>query len=257
MNNKSISRFGDGEFNFITGNGNLFQEYNKKLCKKLKNILKSDENGLLIGINIPYKNDQLNKYTDNVKDFYINYINNNKYQIYRLLNKYKQYYSSEITRFYIDFKDRSHVPNYIKKFKKIWDNKDIVIIEGDKSRLGIGNNLFNNTKSIKRILCPSQNAYNVYNKIINKVLSEIDKQNLILLALGPTATALAFDLYKFGFQVIDIGHIDIEYEWFLQNATEKCQIENKYVAEANGANYNFTNVKDKKYYQQILCKILN
>lgn len=173
-----------------------------------------------------------------------------------MLNKNKQYYSSDITRFYIDFRDKKGVPNYIKKLKRIWDKRDIIIIEGEKSRLGIGNDLFNNCKSIKRILCPSRNAFNVYNKIINKVVNNINKNNLILLALGPTATALAFDLYKLGYQAIDVGHIDIEYEWFLKNATIKFQVENKYVAEVNGPNYNFTNVKDKNYYKQIIGEII-
>jgi len=44
--------------------------------------------------------------------------------------------------------------NMFKKLKKIWDGKDIIIIESEKSRLGVGNDLFDNTKSIKRILCP-------------------------------------------------------------------------------------------------------
>lgn len=51
-----------------------------------------------------------------VKCYYINFINNNKFQIYKLLNKNKQYYSSNITRFYIDFNDKTGVPNNIKKF---------------------------------------------------------------------------------------------------------------------------------------------
>ena len=161
-----------------------------------------------------------------------------------------------ITRFYIDFKDKSKVPDYIKKLKLIWDKKDILIIEGEKSRLGVGNDLFNNSKSIKRILCPAANAFNVYDKIIDEA-RKIDKSILILLALGPTSTVLAYDLYKLGYQVIDIGHIDIEYEWFLRNATEKIQIDNKYVNEACGNKYNFGDVNDTKYYKEIISIITN
>ena len=145
---------------------------------------------------------------------------------------------------------------YLKKLKKIWDQKDILIIEGEKSRLGIGNDLFNNTKSIKRIICPIKNAFKVYDKIINSVL-KCNEKRLILLALGPTATILSYDLYKLGYQSVDVGHVDIEYEWFLRNATHKIQIENKYVNEARGKRYNFTKVKDKKYYSQIIAKIIN
>ena len=56
---------------------------------------------------------------------------------------------------------------------------------------------------------------------------------------------------------MDVGHIDIEYEWFLRNATHKIQIENKYVNEAHRRRHNFTEVKDKNYYNQIISKILN
>jgi glycosyltransferase family protein len=132
----------------------------------------------------------------------------------------RKYYSSMISRFYIEYKDKSKIPYYIKKLKQIWDKKDILIIEGEMSRLGVGNDLFNNSKSIKRILCPAINAFNVYEKIISQA-KKIDKSNLILLALGPTSSVLAYDLYKIGYQVIDVGHIDIEYEWFLRKAKKK------------------------------------
>jgi hypothetical protein len=87
-----------------------------------------------------------------VKDYYRNFLESYKLPILNIINKNKTYYSSTLTRFYIDYKSKKGVPNYIKKLKKIWENKDVVIIEVEKTRLGIGNNLFNNTKSIKRII---------------------------------------------------------------------------------------------------------
>ena len=69
----------------------------------------------------------------------------------------------------MDYKDKNNIPKYIQKLKKIWEQKDILIIEGEKSRLGIGNDLFNNSKSIKRIICPIINAFNAYDKIIIKI----------------------------------------------------------------------------------------
>ena len=255
--NKSISRFGDGEFTLIYGEGNLFQDCNKIISKKLIKILRSNEKNLLIGINIPYTNKSLERYIDIVKEYYYNLLNKKKHLIFKLLDKNKEYYSSDITRFYMDFKNKSYVPNYIKTFKKLWEKKDIVIIEGEKSRLGVGNDLFDNSKSIKRILCPAKNAFKVIKKITNEVINKIDRKSLILLALGPTATILAYDLYKLGYQVVDVGHIDIEYEWFLKNASNKIIIKNKYIAEINGDNNNFTDVKDKRYYNQIIAKILN
>ena len=73
---------------------------------------------------------------------------------------------------------------------------------------------------------------------------------MILLAIGPTATILAYDLYKEGYQAIDIGHVDIEYEWFLRQAKTKIKIENKYVCEA-GAGQNVGDIQDEKYLSEI------
>ena len=143
---------------------------------------------------------------------------------------------------------------YVKKMKKIWDKKDVVIIEGEQSRLGIGNDLFDNMKSIQRIICPSENAFEIYDKIYNEAL-KIDKDKLVLLALGPTATVLAYDLFKAGYQAIDIGHVDIEYEWFLRKATKKIKIESKYVTEVKEGRENIQEVKDEKYKNEIVARI--
>ena len=252
--NRSISRFGDGEMKIIFGIGIGFQKANKKLIIKLKKVLKSKRKGLLIGINIPYNNRYLSYYNRRAKRYFIYWVERFKLKLFTLIDINRKYYSSFISRFYIDCKDKSKVPSYIRKLKQIWDKKDIIIIEGEKTRLGVGNDLFNNTKSIKRILCPAVNAFNVYQKIINQV-KKIDKSNLILLALGPTSTVLAYDLDKLGYRAIDVGHIDIEYEWFLRNATKKIQINNKYVCEAYGNKYKIKNIKDKKYYEEIIYKL--
>jgi glycosyltransferase family protein len=254
--NRSISRFGDGEFNIIFGQSVGFQEGNKELAKRLKEVLKSNEKGLLIGIFLPYSNNDLKQFINETKEYLINWLEYRKLDLFTLIDFNRKYYSSFITRFYIDFIDRSKVPEYIKKLKQIWENKNILIIEGEKSRLGIGNDLFNNSRSIKRLICPAVNAFNVYNKIIEQS-KKIDKSILILLALGPTSTVLAYDLYKLGFQVVDVGHVDIEYEWFLRKAEKRIQIDNKYVNEVNGSKYKFGNVTDPNYYKEIISKIID
>ena len=75
--------------------------------------------------------------------------------------------------------------------------------------------------------------------------------------MGPTATILSYDLNKFGYQAIDVGHVDIEYEWYLRKAKEKISIKNKYVNEKGRKQKPFTSVKDKNYYKQIIAKILD
>ena len=75
------------------------------------------------------------------------------------------------------------------------------------------------------------------------------------MALGPTATVLAYDLFKAGYQAIDIGHVDIEYEWFLRKATKKIKIESKYVTEVKEGRENIQEVKDEKYKNEIVARI--
>ena len=252
--NKSISRYGDGEFKFIFGKNLGFQKYNKKMSQRLLSILNSKESNLLIGINAPYKLSQLNRLNLHGKNYYKAWFKRFKFNLARIL-KNKEYYSATITRFYMDLKSKKGVPNFVKKLKKIWDQREVVIIEGEKSRLGIGNNLFDNMKSIQRIICPTTNAFNHYNEIINTIKNKVSKDKLILIALGPTATILSYDLYKLGYRAIDVGHVDIEYEWFLRKAKSKIIIKNKYVNERRGRQRRITKVKDKNYYKQIIARI--
>ena len=221
------------------------------ISKRLIEILKSNEKDLLIGLNFPYKRKDLNILKDYVKNYWIKFINKYRYKIVNLINKNQKYYSATISRFYMRYKKRKNIQKYIKKLKKIWNSKNILIIEGEKTRLGIGNDLFENAKSIKRIICPSINAFKAYDKIIETVIN-FNEKRLILISLGPTATILAYDLYKLGYQSIDIGHIDIEYEWFLRNCTSIVPIENKYVNEAKGLKYKYKKTDDSKYISQII-----
>ena len=254
--NKSISRFGDGEFALILGKGIGFQKANKTLTKKLKEVLHNKRNRFLVGINIPYNKTYLDQYTYKSKQFFVNWVERERIGLFTLINLKRKYYSSFISRFYLEIEDKSIVPDYIKKLKQIWNQRDILIIEGEKSRLGIGNDLFNNSKSIKRIICPPENAFNAYDKIISQA-KKFDKSFLILLALGPTSTVLAYDLFRLGYQAIDIGHVDIEYEWFLRKATKKIQISNKYINELPVNRYKIGKVNEQKYYEEIVSKIIN
>lgn len=151
------------------------------------------------------------------------------------------------------YKDKSHVQFCFDSLKKIWADKDILLIEGEKSRLGVGNDLFNNTKSIRRILAPNRNAFDYYDPIIHEVQKYPPNEYLILLALGPTATVLAYDLAQKGYQAIDIGHVDIEYEWFRMGATQKVPIKNKFVNEAGGGK-GIGDIHDEKYKSEIVCR---
>ena len=252
---KSISRFGDGEFDMIYGIGMNYQKYDPKLAKRLEEIVLSEDENILIGLPNVVNLDYCKEYTGFATEFWPNWINKYKFKLVRLLKHNRKYYSTQITRFYLDYKDKSHTAEYVKELKKIWDGRDVVIIEGMQSRLGVGNDLFDNMKSIQRIICPSENAFDIYDRILNEAL-KIDKNKLVMLALGPTATVLSYDLAKAGYQAVDIGHVDIEYEWFLRKATTKIKIEHKYVTEVKEGRTNIADVNDEKYNGEIIARVL-
>lgn len=224
----SVSRFGDGEFSLIYGESLKFQPANNEISSKLKEVLNSNyENHIVC---IPDVFGEISWATDKAEKYWTKYLELKRNRIYKILKENKVYYDALVTRLYIDLKDKSKVKNRFEKIKLLWKNKEVILVEGNKSRLGIGNDLFDCAKSIERIICPSVDAYSKYKEIFNEVIKE-DKSKLILIALGPTATVLAYELSKEGYQAIDIGHIDIEYEWFLNNAQEKCPVKNKYIGE--------------------------
>ena len=154
-----------------------FQRYNKEMSDRLYNILNSKEKNLLIGINVPYKSKNIDRFNPEARDYYTKWLKNFGFKLAKILKNH-EYYSSTITRFYIDLKSKKGVPNYIKKLKKVWDQREVVIIEGEKSRLGVGNDLFDNMKSIERIICPTINAFNKHKEIINTIKKNVRKNKL-------------------------------------------------------------------------------
>ena len=192
--------------------------------------------------------------TDNARKYWMKYLNLNRSKIYKIINMNKIYYDTQVTRLYIDIKDKSKVENRFNLVKSLWNNREVVIVEGEKSRLGIGNDLFNGCKSIERIICPSINAFSKYDEILKEVKKQ-DKSKLILIALGPTATILAYDLANAGYQAIDIGHIDIEYEWYLIKAQEKCPVKYKYIGEIKDGD-KVSNINNEIYINEIIKSLL-
>ena len=248
INNKSsVSRYGDGEFKLINNQNITFQQSEPMLSRRLKEILLNQDDNFLVCL--PDVFQDLDQYAVESKEYWRLHTAKYRLKWYKVLNKEKVYYNSFISRFYYPFTDKSNCDKWLSMLRTIWTERDIVIIEGKKSRLGIGNDLFNQVKSIERILVPEENAFLQYEKILMEA-KKVNKSKLILLAIGPTATVLAYDLYKVGFQAIDIGHVDIEYEWFLRKVKMKTEIENKYVCEA-GAGEGVGDIQDEKYLKEI------
>lgn len=252
-NNYSVSRFGDGEFALLAGKRNGFQFPNPLLAERLKEVLTSEINNLIVCIPFTLKDWSFCRFSsklfaagfcwERVKDWVIPFIHTDRI-----------YGDSLFTRFYMMKKDKSQCGEYVSYMKQIWNNRDLLIVEGEKSRLGVGNDLFSNAKSIKRILCPNENAFDKYNEILELTLKHCDNR-LVILALGMTATVLAYDLTKNGIRALDLGHVDVEYEWMLMGAKEKCAIPGKMMAEVKHGKNPEDVDSSSCYYQEVLARV--
>lgn len=225
----SVSRFGDGEVLLTRVDKEIgFQKGSSELSTRLIEVLTSNNEGHLVCLSDVFHD--LNRYNRRCRRFWRTHFFLYGYLWDKYLIPEKQYYNTFVTRPYMDFASKEDSGRWFHDMKQIWENRDIVFIEGEKSRLGVGNNLFDNARSIRRILCPPRDAFDKYDKIFNEA-KHIEKEALFLVALGPTATVLTYDLFKLGYQAVDIGHVDIEYEWWRMGAKRKVKLERKYVNE--------------------------
>ena len=252
--NKSVVRFGDGEFTLIRGKNIRFQSPDEKLSARLKEVLSDRTEVCLIGIP-----DMINMCFEDVPKehykYWIFHMNFNINKWFTYLSPDIDYINSLVTRPYDAYAKKDESERFFMLWKEVWRNRHVVLVEGEYTRFGINNDLLNEASSIERVICPAEDAFEVYEDIKSNVLT-LDKSKLILISLGPTATVLAYDLAKAGFHAIDIGHLDIEYEWFLRKADGKLKIDYKYTSEADGGNKNIVDVDSETYNSQIIKKIL-
>lgn len=251
---KSLARFGDGEFAAIAGRiRHRFQtEIDEELGQRLLEVLQSEEENLLIGIADNYGS--LEKYTQQAKREIRCYLNPQvRREHINLLSPNKIYYDAYVTRPYVMYEDnQTDAPRQrFQALRKIWEGRDCVFVEGCFTGLGVGNDLFDNAAGIQRILAPAENAFSKYQKIWDFCMKQ-KKDTLFLLALGPAATVLAYDLCKAGYQAVDIGHVDLEYEWFLRGEGCRTPVSGKYNNEM-GEEQQLSRIEDADYLSQVIA----
>lgn len=252
----AISRFGDGEFRWILKIKNdSFQKVDGKLSDRLIEVLNSEEKNHMICI--PDVFDGVSQYTAQNSMSWKEFIVEHYDQLCQLINDNHVFFDANMTRPYIDQRDKTKAKERFEKLKKIWKNKKLLVVEGELTKFGVNNDLLKEAKSVHRIICPSKNAFSEYEKILN-ITAEFYKkneENIVLIALGPTATVLAFDLANKGIQAIDIGHTDIEYEWFKKQVKSRTPILGKYVNEIPEGRKVTIQPKNIAYSQEIITTI--
>lgn len=255
----SLCRYGDGEFEIMLYRERpWFQRGDNKLAERMREIITSKREDVIIAIADNFGN--LEKYKENAADDIREYIVPSREGIISLLDSGCVYYDTYVSRPYIIYKDKEHAKEIFELFKKIWKDRKVLLVEGKTARIGIGNDLFQVAKKIERIECPEKNAWDMYEDILQTVKEKTERNTLICVSLGPTATVLAYDLAVAGYQALDIGQLDNEYEWYIRGAEERIPIPGKMVAEVEKGScaYDTTGINaecEEKYRQQIIAVI--
>lgn len=253
----SISRYGDGEFDIAFRKKSInFQEYDLELSNYLKEILNSSLPKHLVAI--PRTLIEIKNLKDNEKYFWSRYYLKQKKKLKENISNKKVYFDSMISRFYMPYIKFEENIKDIENLINYFSNKKILIIEGENTRFGLGNSLLKDALEIQRVILPDKNGFKKYKIILDFVLNNFTKDNIILIALGPTATVLAYEFCKNGYQALDIGHMDVEYEWYLLKAKRKIDLQYKSVNEVSGVKEKEILDKnlEKLYLKQIRKKIL-
>lgn len=256
-NRKSMARFGDGEF---TGIAKItrpkFQRVDDKLSVRLEEVLHSHHPQMMIAIANNYGS--LEKYNEFDADGIRLYMaeDGTRRQHMQLLERDRVYYDAYVSRPYVMYKDNmTDAPK--KRFehlKEIWKERNVIVVEGTQTRMGVGNGLLDGAKEVKRILAPATNSFDRYDDILKASLELGNEDTLFLIALGPAAGVLAYDLTLKNHQALDIGHIDLEYEWFLAGQGKRVSVPNKYNNEfVNGEVVE--DITDEKYDSQIVVNL--
>lgn len=213
--NKSIARFGDGELVLIKGGDLKFERASKELSFRLKEVLSSAHENIMIGIPSElYSTKGLHK---SEEDFWSKYRSEFLPLLKKHLNMSQIYAPTNISHLSRKITDKSAVDNYFKKVRTIWQDKDIHLIYGKGIFDGFKYDIFDNAKSITYQIAPNKYAFEEYDNILAEAL-KVDKNKLIIIILGPTATVLAYDLGLHGYQALDMGHIAKSYEWYKRDA---------------------------------------
>ncbi len=230
--NKSLVRFGDGEIVMIKGGDLMLQKASPEIAEGLAGILAYPYDDLMV--TIPGIFDTLSDHRKASRQFWKDHLLFCRKIYEKYCNPDRIYYTTFVSRCYYYAQDRSNCGRWFAKIRKIWENKDVVVVEGTRTHNGVGNDLLDTAASVERIICPPRDAYGAIPRIL-EACEVYGKDRLFLLSVGVAAKFLALELFQKGYRVLDIGHMDMEYEWYVRQVPDKCKIE-KHEIESEDAN---------------------
>lgn len=197
----SIARYGDGELMIMLGNSIYFQEYHPSLARRLRQIVANPRPQFLVGLP-PFDSMSITK--PKWKKEWARYRRLFSY----LVRGGTEYYSTALSR-------PSSVGNwqpeeYYEAFSALWAGRDLVLVHNTAST--IEHPMLRNARRVHHVACLREHAFCEYDALLDRASAFVSVPDvLFLIAAGPTACLLAWDLAERGAQALDVGHLTSAY----------------------------------------------
>lgn len=202
----SIARFGDGELEIMIGGGILFQEYDAELARRLRRILRSPRADFLVGI--PNFNALKIKTQSRIGSW-------RRYRriFSHLVRRGAEYHSAFVSR------PASIVglesAEYFHAWESLWAGREVVIVH--HSEATAKHELFRSASGVHFVPCADQHTFREYAALLERAAAHCGRPGvLFLIAAGPTAGVLAWDLAGRGAQALDVGHLTAACDEFMR-----------------------------------------
>jgi len=201
----SLARYGDGELEIMIGRDISCQEYDPKLAQRLRAILRVPTPEFLVGI----------------PNFPVLQIKRSGRK--RTWERYQCMYSHLVCRgatYHSAFVSRPasvvglESAQYFRAFEPIWAGRDVVLVHNSPATTS--HPLLRQARAITHVPCLKQHAFREYDDLLERTAELPGPEVIFVIAAGPTAGVLAWDLAQRGSQAIDIGHLTDAYDEFAQ-----------------------------------------
>lgn len=191
LGGKSIARFGDGELKIALGRDAKSQRFAKPLANKLRKVL------LQPGANCVACIPNIASDDSPKTPFWKQY----RAPIYTGLYALGETYGSAfITR--PDSAPWIDRPDYWSKIRLLWEGRNVVLVRGSTKSLVAADLV--GAEFVEEIVASRQHAFDDYPILLARLQAE---KRRVILCLGASATALAWELSLFGVHALDLGHI--------------------------------------------------
>ena len=201
--NKNLVRYGDGEMVVVDGGGIPFQKADEVLTRRLRELLSTPQEDLLVALPASYYKPEIVGVTNPVyKEFAIYAVPKCRRMIDKFINYDTWYWEVGINGV-----------AFFKRWRDFFVGKKLVLTGCKEAFDSYEFNIFDTAAQLCYEFVPNKHAFSEYESILAR-LKAYDKDFVHILMCGPTANVLVADLTKAGFRALDLGHLAKHYDWY-------------------------------------------